>query len=51
MSDSIIYVSASQLRHAADLKEKIDNLQHEFEQILGAPSQRTTSQHLRKSGN
>src|SRR6267378_7189141 len=39
MSDSIIYVSASQLRHAADLKEKIDNLQHEFEQILGAPSQ------------
>jgi len=35
--------------HAADLKEKIDNLQHEFEQILGALLNRTTSRTSEKA--
>jgi len=39
MNNSIIYLSPSQLRHAADLKEKIDGLQNQLEQILGTPSQ------------
>src|SRR6266403_1732112 len=39
MNHSINDLSPSQLRHAADLKEKIDSLQNELEQILGVPSQ------------
>lgn len=36
MNASINGLSAQQLRRAADLKEKIDSLQNELNQILGA---------------
>jgi len=39
MIQSLTDLSPSQLRHAADLKEKIDGLQNQLEQILGTPSQ------------
>src|SRR5438445_5039317 len=39
MNQSLTDLSASQLRHAADLKEKIESLHHDLEQILGSPSQ------------
>jgi hypothetical protein len=39
MNNSFHNVSATQLRHAADVKEKIDALQNQLEQLLGATSQ------------
>ena len=33
---SITSLSAKQLRRAADLKERIENLQHELSQLLGS---------------
>jgi hypothetical protein len=35
---SLINLTPSQLRHAADLKEKIESLQHELSRLQGAPS-------------
>lgn len=35
---SLINLTPSQLRHAADLKEKIESLQDELNQLQGAPS-------------
>src|SRR4051794_29414146 len=37
MYSSIKNVSAQQLRRAADIKERIESLQTEFNQILGSP--------------
>src|SRR5438046_1265921 len=39
MNSSLIDLSPRQLRQAADLKERIDSLQHDLLQILGAVSQ------------
>src|SRR6266446_5922558 len=39
MNQSLTDLSPRQLRQAADLKERIDSLQHDLSQILGAVSQ------------
>jgi hypothetical protein len=35
---SLINLSPAQLRHAADIKEKIESLQHELSRLQGAPA-------------
>jgi hypothetical protein len=35
---SLINLSPAQLRHAADIKEKIESLQHELSHLQGAPA-------------
>lgn len=36
--NSITSLSSDQLRHAADIREQIDRLQNELEELLGAPA-------------
>ncbi len=43
MSASIASLSAQQLRRAADIKEKIQSLEKELEQILGSSIKPTTT--------
>ena len=49
MSASIASLSAQQLRRAADIKDKIQSLEKELEQILGSSTKPVTAVAAKKS--